>query len=72
MPQATFSIVLTSEQVLEFYKGTKTRVRVVTDQGFSMSLPYDVLIKYLTREGIFGKFSISYSDDGTLGELKRI
>ncbi|PJE79548.1 hypothetical protein CI610_01489 [invertebrate metagenome] len=72
MPKATFSVMLSSQQVLEYYKGTKNRVQVTTEQGFSMSIPYDILLQYVTREGIFGKFEITYSDDGTLGELKKL
>ena len=72
MQKATFSIRLGSEQVLEFYKGLKHRVRVMTTDGKSMSLPYDILLKYLTREGIYGTFEISYDSDGNLGELNRI
>ncbi len=72
MPKAIFSISLTSEQVLQFYKGLKNRVQVRTTDGQSMSIPYDTLLQHLTREGIYGTFEITYGDDGKLGELRRI
>ena len=72
MHKAVFSISLNSDQVLQYYKGKKHRVQVRTREGFSMSLPYDVLLQYVTREGIYGTFEISYGDDGKLGELRRI
>ncbi len=72
MPKAVFSVNLNSEQVLQFYKGLKQRVQVTTTEGQSMSLPYDILLEYVTREGIYGTFEITYSSDGKLGELRRI
>ena len=72
MPKAVFSVSLSSEQVLQFYKGLKNRVQVRTTDGQSMSLPYDILLQYVTREGIYGTFEIIYESDGTLGELRRI
>ena len=72
MPKAVFSISLNSQQVLEFYKGLKHRVQVRTESGQSMSIPYDTLLKYVTREGIHGRFEITYSNDGQLGDLIRL
>lgn len=72
MPKAVFSISLTSDHVLQYYKGKKHRVQVRTREGFTMSLPYDILLQHVTREGIYGTFEISYSDDGKLGDLRRI
>ena len=72
MPKATFSVSLSSEQVLQFYKGLKNRVQVRTTDGQSMSIPYDILVQHVTREGIYGTFEITYGDDGKLGELRRI
>ena len=72
MPKAVFSVSLSSEQVLQFYKGLKNRVQVKTDNGQTMSLPYDILLQHLTREGVHGRFEIIYADDGTLGELRRL
>ena len=72
MQKAEFSISLNSQQVLQYYKGQKNRVQVRTKQGFTMSLPYDILLQYVTREGIHGRFEISYSSDGQLGELRRL
>ncbi len=72
MHKAVFSISLNSEQVLQFYKGLKHRVQVRTQEGQSMSIPYDILLKYVTREGVHGTFQISYGSDGKLGELVKL
>ncbi|MDD7804576.1 MAG: DUF2835 family protein [Endozoicomonas sp. (ex Botrylloides leachii)] len=72
MPKAIFSVSLSSEQVLEFYKGLKNRVQVSTTDGQTMSLPYDILLQHMTREGIHGTFEITYASDGTLGALHRV
>lgn len=72
MPKAVFSIGLSSDQVLQFYKGLRHRVQVSTADGQSMSIPYNILLKYVTHEGIYGTFEITYESDGTLGELRRV
>lgn len=72
MHTAVFSISLNSEQVLLYYKGKKQRVQVRTREGFTMSLPYDILLQHVTREGVHGTFEISYSNDGKLGDLRRL
>ncbi len=72
MPKAVFSVSLNSDQVLQFYKGLKKRVQVRTESGQTMSIPYDILLKFVTREGIYGRFEITYSSDGKLGDLIRL
>lgn len=72
MHKAVFSVRLNSEQVLDFYKGQKTSVKVRTESGQTMSIPYDIMVKFVTREGIYGRFEISYRDDGTMVDLIRL
>ncbi|WP_067516262.1 DUF2835 family protein [Endozoicomonas ascidiicola] len=72
MHKAVFSVRLNSEQVLDFYKGTKSSVKVRTECGQTMSIPYDIMVKFVTREGIYGRFQISYRDDGKMVDLIRL
>lgn len=72
MNYATFSIRLTSDQVLKYYKGLRQTVRVQTDSGVNMSIPYDILLKYVTHGGISGRFQISYDDNGKLIDLVKL
>ncbi len=72
MHKAVFSVKLNSDQVLQYYKGKKNSVRVRTESGQTMSIPYDIMLKFVTREGIYGRFEISYSDDGRLLDLIRL
>ena len=72
MHKAVFSVKLNSDQVLQYYKGKKNSVRVRTDSGQTMSIPYDIMLKFVTREGIYGRFEISYSDEGKLLDLVRL
>lgn len=72
MNKAVFSISLSSQQVMQYYQGKKNRVQVRTRDGQTMSLPYDILLNFVTREGIYGTFEISYGADGKLGDLRKI
>ncbi|MBE8215216.1 MAG: DUF2835 domain-containing protein [Endozoicomonadaceae bacterium] len=70
--KSIFKAYLTSEQVLEYYKGKKNSVRVKTEEGQSMSIPFDVLLKYVTHDGIGGTFEIHYTDDGQFQSIHKI
>lgn len=72
MHKAVFSVRLSSDQVLQYYKGKKSSVKVRTESGQSMSIPYDIILKFVTREGIFGRFEISYGSDGKFLDLIRL
>ncbi|WP_461535990.1 DUF2835 family protein [Spongorhabdus nitratireducens] len=72
MNKAIFSVNLNSDQVLMYYKGQKKSVRVHTQDGMSMSLPFEILLEHVTRSGIYGTFEISYGNDGKLQQLRRL
>lgn len=72
MPTAIFSLYLNAEQVLDYYKGHKHLVRVKTESGQSMSVPYDIILKYVTHAGISGRFEISYSNEGKFLDLRKL
>ena len=72
MNKAVFSVNLGSDQVLLYYKGQKKNVRVHTQSGQSMSLPFEILLEHVTRSGIYGTFEISYGNDGKLHKLRKL
>lgn len=72
MAHATFSVSLTSKQLLAFYDGSKSRIVVRTDRGDTMSLPWRVLQPYVTDSGLSGSFVITYDGKGKWKEIRKL
>ena len=66
------SINLNSDQVLDYYRGKRDRVRAKTSDGSSVSIPYNILLEFVTREGIYGTFEITYGNDGKFQTIHRV
>jgi hypothetical protein len=70
--KSVISVNLNKEQVLQYYKGVSTRVQCYDKNGQRMDLPIDIFLKYVTHEGIFGTFEITYDERGKFKCLQRI
>jgi len=70
--KAVFNIYLNSEQVLGYYKGQKQSVRTHTEDGQSISIPFNILLEYVTHDGISGTFELHFKDDGTFKKIRKI
>lgn len=72
MPQAAFSISLSPEKVVLFYKGTKNRVQVTADDGTTLSIPWALFQPYVSKNGIRGRFTIVFDAQGKCTELRAV
>lgn len=72
MAKAIITVNLTSEQVKQYYMGQKSRVQAYTDDGQSISVPYDILLKFVSHQGIYGRFEICYDDNGKFQGISRV
>ncbi len=70
--KAIITVNLTAEQVKQYYMGQKNRVQAYTDDGQSISLPYDILLEFISHHGIYGRFEIRYDDGGKFQSITRI
>ena len=70
--KAVFRVHLNSEQVLGYYKGQKHVVRTFTEDGQSISIPFNILLEFVTHDGISGTFEIIFQSDGKLKKLRKI
>ncbi len=68
----TFDVNLNSDQVKDYYRGKTDRVRLTAKDGTSVSIPYNILLDFLSREGIYGTFNIYYHDDGKFNRIERV
>jgi len=72
MREVRFSLRITNEQFLDFYRGLKSQVITTSHNGQKIQFPASTLRPFLTHDGISGNFRILYSDDNKLIRIERI
>lgn len=72
MQQFEFRIDLSSEQYLAYYRGTARRVLVRSVDGRVMEIPASLLQKFVSHDGVHGRFVLTCGDDMRGASLQRI
>ncbi|MCP4748588.1 MAG: DUF2835 domain-containing protein [Desulfobacteraceae bacterium] len=72
MPTAVIDINLPTDEVLKYYQGIATRVKGYGHTGEYMDLPINIFLNYISHDGIFGTFKITYNDAGKFQSIKKI
>lgn len=72
MQQLIFDLSLPAERYLEWYRGTAKRVTMRSRDGRRISLPAHHLRQFLTHEGIYGSFLMTFTAEGQLLSLERL
>ena len=72
MKKMRFTILITAEQYQSYYQGTAKFVRVQTEDGRSLKFPAAELQKFVTHDGIEGRFEIIFNDLHKLVSLNKI
>ena len=72
MPFAIFSLSISEHHTRTFYAAQYNRVRVIAENGQTISLPWEVFKPFVTQDGISGKFAVYFDAHGKFKELKRL
>ncbi|VAW61875.1 hypothetical protein MNBD_GAMMA08-2252 [hydrothermal vent metagenome] len=67
-----FSLSISTEQYQAYYKGSAKFVRVQTEDGRSLKFPASELQKFVTHDGIQGRFEIVFNAQHKLVALNRL
>jgi len=67
-----FSLKLSYDKYLSFYKGHAQHVLVTAFDGRKIQFPAEILKPYLTREGISGVFIIHFDNRNKYQSLQKI
>lgn len=67
-----FTLALSREEMLRWYRGEAHRVVVTTDQGLRVQLPAETLRPFVTPDGVSGRFALQYNGQGRLVSLRRV
>lgn len=72
MQKLTVHLALPAERYLAWYRGQAGRVLMHARDGRSISLPAHHLRPFLSHEGVYGSFELTFTDDGKLVSLERV
>ncbi len=72
MQKMQFYLSISSDQYLAYYNGVAKFVNVQTNDGRTLNFPASELQKFVTREGIHGKFEIEFNEQHKLMSLTRV
>ncbi len=67
-----FNLHILYDDYLSFYQGVARSVSVVADDGRRVEFPAKWVQRYLTREGIHGRFELSFDEQHKLIALRRM
>jgi len=72
MQRFEFRLDLSPEQYLPYYKGVAGRVLVRCMDGRVMELPALLLRRFVTEDGVHGRFALTCEDDMRGARLQRL
>ncbi len=67
-----FNLNILYDDYLSFYQGVARSVSVVADDGRRIEFPAKLVQRHLTREGIHGRFELSFDEHHKLIALRRM
>lgn len=72
MKRYEFSLRLTAAQCLEYYRGAARQVVARADTGQAVQFPASLLQRFITDEGVMGRFALTCDDEFHHPQLQRI
>ncbi len=72
MREVRFSLVISAEEMLRYYQGAAQNVLVTTDRGLKLQFPAEHLRRFVTEQGVRGRFAIRFDANNRFVDLRRI
>jgi hypothetical protein len=72
MQTISFSLNISAEKYLHYYKGRAHSVMVVADDGRRLKFPASSLQKFITRDGIRGRFEIDIDRNNRITAFRKV
>jgi hypothetical protein len=72
MRQARFTLHISADELLRYYRGDAAVVAVTAADGTRLRFPASSLRRFVTREGIHGRFLIRFDEDNHLLGIERL
>ena len=71
MQKICVSLNISPERYLAFYRGTAKIIIATAEDGRRVQFPVNVVRKFVTREGIRGRFVIVFDDQNKFKSIER-
>ena len=72
MPSAEFSLHLDASEIERYYRGKAQSILVSTTKGLKLQFPANLILPYVARDGVSGRFLLSYDQNGKALSLRRL
>ena len=72
MQSVTVSLAISTQEYERFYRGQARSVICTSKDGRTIQFPAAVLRDFLTHDGIYGEFKISFSSDNKFKSIHRL
>lgn len=72
MPQVRLQLHIPAEEMLDYYRGLKLQVFAIDDDGRSVRFPASILKRFVTTNGVHGRFMLDYDAHGKFVDIHRI
>ena len=72
MPKAYFSIYIEPAELKKYYSGHAQSVVARSTRGIRVQFPANLLLPYVTHNGIKGQFELEYDENGKAIGLTRL
>lgn len=72
MKRFEFRLSISSQQYLQYYRGSVRQVLAQSTTGETVQFPAALLTPFVTSAGISGRFSLTCEDSGRGAELRRV
>jgi hypothetical protein len=72
MRELRFTLHLGADELLRWYRGAARDVFAVSDEGLRFQFPANVLQRFVTEEGVHGRFAISFDEQHRFAGIRRI
>lgn len=72
MSSFRFTMALPAPEAQEIYQGRARYILVVSDEGLKLQLPAANFRRFVTANGIHGRFSVSIDADNKIQELTKL
>ena len=72
MASVTVALAISQHEYARFYKGQANNVICTAKDGRRIQFPAAVLRQFLTHDGIYGEFSIVFSEENKFIDIKKL
>lgn len=72
MSQLVIPLSISADEFVRLYQGTAKVVNALSEDGRRVQFPAAILQRYITREGIYGRFMIEFDDNNRFSAIHKV